>query len=301
MVTSQGRIVKVSVLDLPGLPPTDGTPSLSGGVPLGEVVTLLPRERVVGLTSLGADAPTLALATVQGTVKRVSAGDVPGNRDAWEAISLKDGDEVVGAAAVTDTDELVLLASDASLLHFPASAVRPQGRAAGGMAGIKLAAGQRVVAFGSVAADEAADAVVVTVAGRLRCAARHAGGLREGHAVRRLPGQGSRDRRGAGAPVPAQRGRPDARLGRRRAGVGDGLRRSADRAAAVDPRRDMSGDRAHRPGARDRLTPLRRTRPRCPAPEAAGRTCGPGCGSGARRSATLRDTTAAAIRPCPTV
>lgn len=165
VVTSQGRIVRVSVLDLPGLPPTDGAPSLSGGVPLGEVVTLLPRERVVGLTSLAADAPTLALATVQGTVKRVSSGDVPGNRDAWEAISLKDGDEVVGVAAVTDTDELVLVASDASLLHFPASAVRPQGRAAGGMAGIKLAAGQRVVAFGAVGADDVDSAVVVTVAG----------------------------------------------------------------------------------------------------------------------------------------
>ncbi|MBO3084192.1 DNA gyrase/topoisomerase IV subunit A [Cellulomonas fengjieae] len=165
VVTSQGRIVRVSVLDLPGLPPTDGAPSLSGGVPLGEVVTLLPRERVVGLTSLSADAPTLALATAQGTVKRVTSGDIPGNRDAWEAISLKDGDEVVGAVAVRDTDELVLLSSDASLLHFPASAVRPQGRAAGGMAGIKVAPGQRVVAFGAVAADAVADAVVVTVAG----------------------------------------------------------------------------------------------------------------------------------------
>ncbi|WP_028048579.1 DNA topoisomerase (ATP-hydrolyzing) subunit A [Cellulomonas sp. URHD0024] len=165
VVTSQGRIVRVSVLDLPALPPTDGTPSLSGGVPLGEVVTLLPRERVVGLASLAADSPTLALATAQGTVKRVASGDVPGNRDAWETIALRDGDEVVGAVTVGDTDELVLVASDASLLHFPASAVRPQGRAAGGMAGIKLAAGQRVVAFGAVRADQTATAVVVTVAG----------------------------------------------------------------------------------------------------------------------------------------
>ncbi|KQY24934.1 DNA topoisomerase IV [Cellulomonas sp. Root485] len=164
VVTSQGRIVRVSVLDLPGLPPTDGAPSLSGGVPLGEVVTLLPRERVVGLASLAADAPTLALATAQGTVKRVTSGDVPGNRDAWEAISLKDGDEVVGAVPVSETDELVLISSDASLLHFPASAVRPQGRSAGGMAGIKLAAGQRVVAFGAVP-EGTAEAVVVTVAG----------------------------------------------------------------------------------------------------------------------------------------
>jgi len=164
-VTSRGRMVRVSVLDLPGLPPTDGTPSLSGGVPVGEVVALEPGERVVALASLAADAATLALATAQGVVKRVSAGDVPGNRDAWEVVALKPGDEVVGAAPVVDEDELVLVSSDTSLLHFAASAVRPQGRAAGGMAGIKLAAGQRVVAFGVVPAGRSSDAVVVTVAG----------------------------------------------------------------------------------------------------------------------------------------
>ncbi|RHA41300.1 DNA gyrase/topoisomerase IV subunit A [Cellulomonas rhizosphaerae] len=164
-VTSRGRMVRVSVLDLPGLPPTDGTPSLSGGVPVGEVVALEPGERVVALASLAADAATLALATAQGVVKRVSAGDVPGNRDAWEVVALKPGDEVVGAAPVVDEDELVLVSSDTSLLHFAASAVRPQGRAAGGMAGIKLAAGQRVVAFGVVPAGRATEAVVVTVAG----------------------------------------------------------------------------------------------------------------------------------------
>ncbi|WP_029287769.1 DNA topoisomerase (ATP-hydrolyzing) subunit A [Cellulomonas sp. HZM] len=164
-VTSRGRLVRVSVLDLPSLPPTDGPPSLSGGVPVGEVVTLERDERVVALTSLAAEAPTLALATAQGVVKRVARGDVPGNRDAWEVVALKDGDEVVGAAPAEDDDELVLVSSDSSLLHFGASAVRPQGRAAGGMAGIKLAAGRRVVAFGVVPAGSAADAVVVTVSG----------------------------------------------------------------------------------------------------------------------------------------
>ncbi len=164
-VTSRGRIVRVPVLDLPALPPTDGPPSLSGGVPLGEVVALDAGERVVGLAALAADAPTLALATAQGVVKRVAQGDIPGNRDAWEAIGLKDGDEVVGVAHVGDDDELVLVSSDSSLLHFPASAVRPQGRAAGGMAGIKLAGGQRVVAFGAVRAGTAQEAVVVTVSG----------------------------------------------------------------------------------------------------------------------------------------
>lgn len=162
-VTSRGRLVKVSVLDLPALPPTDGAPTLSGGVPLSEVVALEPGERVVGLASVAADAPTLALGTAQGTVKRVAPGDAPANKDAWEVISLKDGDEVVGVAEVAEDDELVLISTDASLLHFPASAVRPQGRPAGGMAGIKLDDRARVLAFGAVRPGQ--DAVVVTVAG----------------------------------------------------------------------------------------------------------------------------------------
>ncbi len=164
VVTSRGRVVRLSVLDLPALPPTDGAPSLSGGVPVGEVVQLEKGEKAIALASLAPDAPPLALGTAQGTVKRVAPGDAPGNRDTWEVVTLKDGDEVVGAAAAADEDELVLVASDASLLHFPASSVRPQGRPAGGMAGIKLADGASVVAFSVVPAGSS-DALVVTVAG----------------------------------------------------------------------------------------------------------------------------------------
>ena len=173
VVTSRGRVVRVSVLDLPSLPPTQGAPSLSGGVPVTEVAALEAGEKVLAVVSLAADAPTLALGTRAGVVKRVVKGDVPA-RDVFDVIGLKDGDEVVGAAAVGDDDELVLVASDASLLHFAASSVRPQGRAGGGMAGIKLAAGAGVVFFGTLAAhvrdgdgssEGLAGAVVVTVAG----------------------------------------------------------------------------------------------------------------------------------------
>ncbi|MDQ0423654.1 MULTISPECIES: DNA gyrase/topoisomerase IV subunit A [Cellulomonas] len=162
-LTNRGRVVRLSVLELPTMPPTDGPPSLSGGLPVGEAVALETGERVLALVPLGADAPPVALATVQGVVKRVVPGDVPANRDTWEAIGLRDGDEVVAAALASDEDELVLVSSDSSLLHFPASQVRPQGRAAGGMAGINLAAGARVVEFAVVRPQD--DAVVVTVSG----------------------------------------------------------------------------------------------------------------------------------------
>ncbi len=86
-------------------------------------------------------------------------------KDSWEVINLDEGDEVVGAVSMpaASTDELVFVTSDAQLLHFPAAAVRPQGRNASGMAGIKLAAKAYVVSFDVVPQD--ADVVVVTIAG----------------------------------------------------------------------------------------------------------------------------------------
>jgi DNA gyrase subunit A len=165
LVTTAGRILRLSALEIPSIPPTDGAPSLAGGVPVADLADLAPGEHALAVVSLADDAPTLALGTAQGVVKRVAAGDMPNNKDEWEVISLKDGDAVVGAAPATDDDELVFIASDASLLHFDASAVRPQGRAAGGMAGLKVAPGHTVVYFGVARADVRPELAVVTVAG----------------------------------------------------------------------------------------------------------------------------------------
>ena len=94
-------------------------------------------------------------------VKRVNPEALA--KDAWEIIRLDDGDEVVGAVELThDLVSLVFITTDAQLLHFPATGVRPQGRAGGGMAGIKLTPGAKVVFFG---ATPSADSSVVTVAG----------------------------------------------------------------------------------------------------------------------------------------
>ena len=163
-VTSSGRVLRLSVIDVPALPPTDAPPSLSGGVGVSEVLLLEPQEQVVGLISLAEDAAPVALGTRAGQVKRVTA-DHPRNKDTWEIIGLRDGDEVVAAAPARDEDELVFVSSEAQLLHFSAAAVRPQGRSAGGMAGIKLSAGARVVTFAVLSPARAEHALVVTLAG----------------------------------------------------------------------------------------------------------------------------------------
>lgn len=162
LVTSRGRLVRLSALELPTLPPTNGAPSLSGGAPLAAYVDLPAGEEPLTLVSVSPESAGIALGTAQGVVKRVTT-DYPSRPD-FEIVSLKDGDEVVGAVELATGDEdLVFITSDAQLLRFGAGAVRPQGRAAGGMAGIKLAAGQRVAFFGAV--PQGADGVVVTSSG----------------------------------------------------------------------------------------------------------------------------------------
>ena len=161
LLTSAGRLVKINALDLPTVPRTANAPNLQGGTHVSELVTLEPDEQALALTTLAPDSLGLALGTAAGVVKRVNP-EVLG-KEAWEVIRLEPGDRVVGAVELTSPDlELVFVSSDAQLLRFPASAVRPQGRAGGGMAGIKLAAGARAVFFGTISS---ADAVVVTVAG----------------------------------------------------------------------------------------------------------------------------------------
>jgi DNA gyrase subunit A len=169
-VTSAGRMIRVSVLEIPALPPNDSAPSLSGGHPVTEFVALEHGETVIALANLDAEDAGVALGTAAGVVKRV-VPEYPANRDEFELITLKDDDRVVGAVQLTGDDaELVFVTSDAQLLRFPAASVRPQGRPAGGMAGIRLDGGASVVWFGAIgpAADTAADteSVVVTVAGR---------------------------------------------------------------------------------------------------------------------------------------
>jgi DNA gyrase subunit A len=162
-LTSAGRVVRLDVLDLPALPPTASAPHLRGGAPLSEFVACAPGERVVALTSLLVDAPGVALGTAGGVVKRVQP-DLPASRTAWDVIRLDEGDQVVGAVDLADdAHHLVFLSDDAQLLHFPAAAVRPQGRAGGGVAGIRLGTSARAIFFGAV--NPAADNVVVSVAG----------------------------------------------------------------------------------------------------------------------------------------
>ncbi len=164
-VTSLGRLVRFSPVDLPSVPAN--AVQLAAGTRADQYLGLSASEHVVSIVPLG--DVVIALGTAHGTVKRVSTAELPGGKHDVEIIGLKDGDRVVGASVAADDAELVFIASDAQLLRFDAASVRPQGRAAGGRAGIRLSPGVKVIAVTAVTDADAA--VVVTIAGSLQAIA----------------------------------------------------------------------------------------------------------------------------------
>ena len=159
-VTSAGRVVRFSPVDLPSVP--SASVHLAAGVPLRDYIGLLDKsERVLALLRFDDDTP-IALGTRSGVVKRL-VPSLLAVRPELDVIGLKPGDAVVGAAAAPEDAELVFVSSEAQLLHFSAASVRPQGAPAAGMAGIKLGASAEVIAFTALRSPE--EAVVVTVSG----------------------------------------------------------------------------------------------------------------------------------------
>lgn len=156
-ITSLGRALRLSVVGLPNMPAA--SIQLSAGPVVEEYLGLdRKKETIVGIVAPDSETP-LAMGTAQGIVKRVTP-DWP-DKPEFEVITLKPGDRVIAAASAPDTTELVFVTSDAQLLHYSASLVRPQGRAAGGMAGISLPPDTHAIAFAAL--TDASTSLVATV------------------------------------------------------------------------------------------------------------------------------------------
>jgi DNA gyrase subunit A len=86
-------------------------------------------------------SPYLVLATKRGLVKKTRLEDYDTNRSAGViAINLRDGDELVSAQLVSETDDLMLVSRKGQSIRFTATddALRPMGRATSGVTGMKF-------------------------------------------------------------------------------------------------------------------------------------------------------------------
>ena len=169
LITSAGRLIVAHVVELPVVS-ADGPLHVTGGVRAEELIGMTENtdpirgERVIAAIAMpsaddsgdnAAEPAPLALGTRNGVVKRWNR-ESPTTMDSWSIIDLKDDDEVLAAAEARDEDRLVFVSTDSSLLTFDAKNVRPQGRTAGGMAGIRLAEGCSAAAFAVIPANKVA-------------------------------------------------------------------------------------------------------------------------------------------------
>ncbi|MGN7201841.1 DNA gyrase subunit A [Arthrobacter sp. SAFR-044] len=113
------------------------------GQHVANLMAFQPDEHIAQVLDLKdyQQAPYLVLATKRGLVKKTRLEDYDTNRSAGViAINLRDGDELVSAQLVSETDDLFLVSRKGQSIRFTATddALRPMGRATSGVTGMKF-------------------------------------------------------------------------------------------------------------------------------------------------------------------
>ncbi len=131
-------------------------PQASRGSRGKPIVNLLPLETderiytIMPVREFDADS-FVFMATSGGTVKKTPLSQFSRPRSSGIiAIDLRDGDKLVDAKITEGDAEILLVGSSGKGIRFPESDVRPMGRGAAGVRGIKLPAGHEVIALSIV-------------------------------------------------------------------------------------------------------------------------------------------------------
>ena len=150
-VSSNGQAHPITTTEIPWAAPK------TKGAPLTDFVALDPTERIVSILARTSSSngewtiPALVI-TKRGTLKRVNPTQIS-TKTTTSLITLDAADEVVAACESPDEHFVCIVTSDAQLLKTPASKIRPQGRSAAGVAGIRLSSDAEVVYATSAPGD----------------------------------------------------------------------------------------------------------------------------------------------------
>ncbi|HUH06704.1 MAG TPA: DNA topoisomerase (ATP-hydrolyzing) [Egibacteraceae bacterium] len=138
------------------------------GVTVAELLGDGPDAPLVGAIRLGRDVDSVVTVSGRGLVKRTDRAEYEGRTRAMIAAGVRDDDALVGLAACGETDQLMLAHSGGQVIRFPASAVRPMGRAAAGVSGITVPAGECVVALSVLIESGPHEVITVDADGRAK-------------------------------------------------------------------------------------------------------------------------------------
>jgi len=156
--SNRGRVYWLKVYEVP-----QGSRA-SRGKPIVNLVPLMEHEKITAVLSVKEfdDAHFVFMATANGTVKKtaLSAFSRPMSRGII-AVDLDDGDYLIGVALTDGSQDIMLFSDAGKAVRFDESEVRPMGRTAGGVRGMRLAEGQQVISL-IAAADEALSVLTAT-------------------------------------------------------------------------------------------------------------------------------------------
>ena len=146
--TNKGRVYSLTAFELRA-----DTSRNTRGVPLVNVVSISDTEKisaVIGMSAndLQTDGRYLMLATSNGQIKRTALSSVANIRPSGLIImNLRASDELVSVRPADTEDDVVMVSQNGMSVRFSTQAVRPQQRAAGGVRGMRLADGDRVISM----------------------------------------------------------------------------------------------------------------------------------------------------------
>jgi len=158
--SNRGKVYRLRAMDVPERERT------AKGMPIVNLLPLQADEKIQAIidTRDFAGERYLFFATRQGQVKKTAFDEYDSSRrDGLIAINLREGDELVRVIETAGGDDIFMVGRSGMTIRFNETEVRPMGRAAAGVRGMKMRAGDEVVSV-DVARDDTA-ILMVTDAG----------------------------------------------------------------------------------------------------------------------------------------
>ena len=160
--TNKGKVYRLKAYQVPMMDRT------ARGTAVVNLLQLEPDEVVEALidTQEFVADEFLLFVTRKGVVKKTAFTEYDKNRtNGLIAINLREGDELVRVIQVRESDDVVLVSSAGQAIRFAGDQVRPMGRSAAGVRGMKLRPDDVVVAAAATSEDDQRHLLTVTEGG----------------------------------------------------------------------------------------------------------------------------------------
>lgn len=161
--TSQGRVFRIKAYEIPQ------SSLIAKGTAAVNLLSMHPDEKITAVIKQGTEAGDngyLFMATTKGTIKKTSLKDYENIRtNGLITIKLDDGDELRWVRGTTGENDIIISTSAGQAVRFNEKEVRPMGRAARGVRGVRLRPNDTVVGMDVVSDPENQKLIVMATKG----------------------------------------------------------------------------------------------------------------------------------------